>query len=149
MPPTHPSETLLVGLRVSAPSTDPSSESFSTSNEVSSTRVDQAVFSSESGAPATKGMASPAGVATRNSQLQCTVLTLPASSFTSYAGMQSATWWTTKYSVSLHQSLTFYRSSLAPCCPVLIVQYSWFCHSTTFVSWPCSSFGGAPQHRPH
>ena len=42
-----------------------------------------------------------------HSQLRCTVLTLPASSFTSYVGMPSATWWTTTYSVSLHQSLTF------------------------------------------
>ena len=107
-PPTHPSGTLLVGLRVSAPSTDPSGESLSTSNEVSSTRVDQAVFSSESGAPTPKGLTSPIGVATRNSQLRCTVLTLPVSSFTSYAGMPSATWWTTTYSVSLHQSLTFH-----------------------------------------
>ena len=76
---------------------DPSGKSLSTPNEVSSARVDQAMFSSESGAPTPKGMTDPTGVATRNSQLWCTVLMFPASSFTSYAGMPSVTWQTTTY----------------------------------------------------
>ena len=107
-PPTHPSSTLLVGLRVSAPSMDSSGESLSTSNEVCSARVDQATFSSEIDVPAPKGMTASIGAATRNSQLRCTVLTFPASSFTSYASTSSATWQTTTYSVSLYQSLTFH-----------------------------------------
>ena len=107
-PPTHPSGTLLAGLRVSAPSTYPSGELLSTSNEVHSARVDQATFSSKSGMPAPKSMTAPTGVATRKSQLWCMVLTFPASSFTSYMGTPSATWWTTTYSVSLHRSLTFH-----------------------------------------
>ena len=119
----HLSSTLLTGLRVSAPSMDPSGKSLPTSNEVSSTRVDRATFSSESGPPAPKGMTAPTGVATRNSQLWCTVLTFLASSFTSYAGTPSATWQTTTYSVSLHQSLTFcfpwymsfFISTMSPC----------------------------------
>ena len=48
--------TLLVGLRVSAPSTNPSGKSLSTSNKVSSTRVNRAAFSSESGTPTPKGV---------------------------------------------------------------------------------------------
>ena len=60
-PPMHPSGTLLTGLRVSAPSMDPSGESLSTSNQVSSARVDQAAFSSESGVPAPKGVTAPTG----------------------------------------------------------------------------------------
>ena len=153
-PPTHLSSTLLVGLRVSAPSMDPFGESLSTSNEVSSARVDQAVFSSESSLPAPKGVTAPTGVATRNSQLWCTVLMFPASSFISYAGMPSATWQTTIYSVSLHQSLTFHF----PWCASFFISttspgtnctwYSWFYHSTIFVFWPHNLFGGAPQHRP-
>ena len=107
-PPIHPSGTLLARLRVSAPSTDPSGKLFSTSNEVHSTRVDQAMFSSESGVPAPKSVTAPTRVATRKSQLQCMVLMFPASSFTSCAGTPSATWQTTTYSVSLHQSLTFH-----------------------------------------
>ena len=95
-----------MGLRVSAPSTDPSGKSLSTSNEVSSARVDQAAFSFESGMPTPKGMTLPTQVATRNSWLWCTVLTLPATSFISYVGMPSVTWQTTTCSVSLHQSLT-------------------------------------------
>ena len=71
-PPTHLSGTLLVG--VSAPSMDPSGKSHSTSSKVNSARVDQATFSSESGAPASKGVTAPTGVATRKSWLQCTVL---------------------------------------------------------------------------
>ena len=68
---------------------DPSGESLSTSNEVHSTRVDRAMFSSEDSVPAPKGVTAPTGVATRNSQLWCTVLMFPASSFTSYAGTLS------------------------------------------------------------
>ena len=68
-PPIHPSSTLLVGLRVSVQSTDPSGESLSTPNEVCSTRVDRAMFSSEIDVPAPKGMMASIGVATRNSQL--------------------------------------------------------------------------------
>ena len=125
-PPTHLSGTLLSGLRVSAPSMGPSGKSLSTSNEVSSARMGPAAFFSESDMPASKGVASPVGVATRNSQLWCTVLMLPASSFTSYVGMPSATWWTTMYLVSFHWSLTFHslgthRSSSVPHHPVLIV----------------------------
>ena len=67
-----------------------------------SARVDQATFSSESSVSAPKGMTAPTGMATRNSQLQCTVLTFPTSSFTSYVGTPSVTWWATTYSVSLH-----------------------------------------------
>ena len=107
-PPTHLSGTLLVGLRVSTPSMDPSGESFSTPNKVCSTWVDQTMFSSEIDAPAPKGVMASIGAATRNSWLQCMVLTFPTSSFTSYAGTPSATWRTTTYSVSLHRSLTFY-----------------------------------------
>ena len=107
-PATHPSSNLLVGLRVSAPSTDSSGKLFSTPNEVCSTQVDLTMFSSEIDAPTPKGVTASFGVATRNSRLQCTVLTFPASSFTSYAGMPSAPWQTTTYSVSLHQSLTFH-----------------------------------------
>ena len=107
-PPTHPSGTLLVGLRVSAPSTDPSGESLSTSNEVHSARVDRATFASEINTPAPKCMMASTGVATRNSQLWCMVLMFPASSFTSYAGTPSATWWTTTYNNILHWSLTFH-----------------------------------------
>ena len=58
-------------------------------------RVDRATFSSESGMLAPKGVMAPTRVATRNSQLWWMVLMFPASSFTSYAGMPSATWWTT------------------------------------------------------
>ena len=99
--PTHPSGTLLVGLRVSAPSMDLSGKLFSTPNEVCSTWVDR-TFSSEIDMPAPKGMMASIRVTTRNSQLWCMVLTFPASSFTPYAGMPSATWRTTTYSVSLH-----------------------------------------------
>ena len=74
------------------------------------------MFSSESGS----------GVATRNSQLRCTVLTFPATSFTSYAGTLSATWQTTTYSVSLHQSLTFH-----------FLWYASFFISTTSPSTNC------------
>ena len=102
------SDCIQLDLRVSARSMDPSGESLSTSSKVSSARMDQAAFSSESGVPTPKGMTAPAGVATRKSQLWCTVLTFPASSFTSCAGMPPATWQTTTYSVSLHWSLTFH-----------------------------------------
>ena len=143
--PTHLNSTLLVGLRVSASSMDPSGESLSA-------RVDQATFSSESSTPNPKGVTDSIGVATRNSWLWCTVLMFPASSFTSYAGMSSVTWQTTTYSVSLHWSLIsvslgMHHSSSVPHCLVLIVQYSWFCHSTIFVFWLHNLFGGAPQHR--
>ena len=104
-PPTHLSGTLLVGLRVSAPSTDPSGELLSTCTKVCSARVDRTTSSFDT--PAPKVVTASFQVATRNSQLWCMVFTLPASSFTSYAGMPSATWWTTTYSVSLHRSLTF------------------------------------------
>ena len=113
--------------RVSAPSTDPSGKSLSTSNEVRSAKVDQAMFSSEINAPAPKGMTASTGAAIRNSQLWCTVLTFPASSFTSYAGTLSATWQTTTYSVSLHWSWTF-------CFP----WYTSFFISTTSPSTNCA-----------
>ena len=104
---------------------DPSGKSLSTSNEVNSARVDRATFSSESGASAPKGVTAPTGVATRNSQLRCMVLTFPASSFTSYAGTPSATWQTTTYSVSLQWSFCF------PC-------YASFFISTTLPSTNCA-----------
>ena len=74
--------------------------------------------------------------------------------FTAYTGTPSVTWWTTTYSVSLHQSLTFVSLGMChfasvPHGPVLIAQYSWFYCSTVFVFQPHNSFGGAPQHRPH
>ena len=98
----------MAGLRVSAPSTDPSGESLSTCKKVYSTQVDRTTSSFEIDTPAPKGITASFGVATRNSQLWCTVFMLPASSFTSYAGTPSGTWWTTTYSVLLHWSLTFY-----------------------------------------
>ena len=107
-PPTHLSSTLLAGLRVSAPSTDPSGESLSTSKKVCSAQVDRTTSSFEIEEPSPKCMTASFGVTTRNSWLWCMVFTLPTSSFTSYAGTPSATWWTTTYSVSLHQSLTFH-----------------------------------------
>ena len=133
-PPTHPSGTLLVGLRVSAPSRDPSGKLFSTSNEVCSTWVNRTMFSSEIDVPTPKGVMASVGVATRNSQLWCMVLTFPTSSFTSYTGTPSATWRTTTYSVSLHRSLTFcfpwyasfFISTTSPGtnCAVLVAQSS-------------------------
>ena len=142
-----------MGFRVSAPSTDPSGKSLSISNEVHSTWVDRATFSSKSGVPAPKGMTAPTGVATRNSQLWCMVLTFPTSSFTLYVGTPSVNLWTTAYSVSLHQSLTFhfpwyasfFISTMSPSTNCMV---SWFYHSTVFVFQPCNSFGGEPQYNP-
>ena len=104
--------------------------------------MDQTTFSSEIDVPAPKGMTASFRVATRNSQLQCIVLTFPTSSFTSYAGAPFATWWTTTYSVSLHRSLTFHH--FPPRHLVLIAWYLWLNHNNVSASQPHNWSGGEP-----
>ena len=106
-PSTHPSGTRLARCWVRHLSICSLGKSFSTSNEVNSTKEDQLDTSMSAFSLLFKGMTSLRGIANRNSQLRWVTCKLPLGSFISYEGTPFATWRITSYSTLLHQSFTF------------------------------------------
>ena len=113
-PSTHPSGIGLAGWWVNCPCTLYSSESFSYSNGVNSTRADQVDTLMWVSLLSHKGVASPCGVASRKSQLWWATFTLLLESFISYDGTPFATWCTTSYSTLLHLSPSFFLEMCQP-----------------------------------